>query len=662
MKKFVLVLLFAALACAQPTVAPTNAPLGSARGEDVGAYNITNSFETGYRFRSVGGDLGKYRSDVNFGNGVRLLSSSLTVHSKDGHGHYFDELLLNTQGLGNDPYEYSSLRVQKNHLYRYDFTWRLNDYYNPALPIAFGQHLEDTVKTLSDHSLVLFPQSFFRIITGYSRVNQNGPALSTVNLNGTRGDEFPLFTDVRRLQNEYRLGFELTAFGAKLSVLRDWQYFRDDTRRTAGDEPGNNPADGAILNQFRRDEPYHGSTKDWRVHLLWDSSKFVTVAGRFTHSDGNRDFIFDEAAYGTDRFLGAQNRQVLVFGNGRRPVTTASLTANFFPTQRLTVVNHTAFHNARIEGDGSYSDLSNSTLNLSTVEFQFLGIRTFTNSTDLNYNFSKAAGFFAGYQYSDRQIRSIEQSAFEGTADRVAAEQSNQLHTGRVGVRLQPWKPLSVSLDAEIGRANRPIYTISEKNYHALGGRIRYKARNVQLSVLARTNYNTNSASLFAHSARSRTYSADASWTARPWLSFDASYSKLHLDTISGIAYFFDSQLIGDRSTYISNIHSGYFGARIAAGSRAEITLGYSRIQDTGDNGRTSPIFPDLTGTGTPPAGFAYQSYPLTFESPLARVSIRITNRIRWNAGYQHYRYSEQLLQTQNYRAHTGYTSLSWMF
>ena len=52
---------------------------------------------------------------------------------------------------------------------------------------------------------------------------------------------FPLFTDVRRLQNEYRLGFELTAFGAKLSVLRDWQYFRDDTRRTAGDEPGNNP-------------------------------------------------------------------------------------------------------------------------------------------------------------------------------------------------------------------------------------------------------------------------------------------------------------------------------------------------------------------------------------------------------------------------------------
>ena len=197
----------------------------------------------------------------------------------------------------------------------------------------------------------------------------------------------------------------------------------------------------------------------------------------------------------------------------------------------------------------------------------------------------------------------------------------------------------------EIGRANRPFYTISEKNYHALGGRIRYKASNVQLSVLARTNYNTNSASLLAHSARSRTYSADVSWTARPWLSFDASYSKLHLDTISGIAYFFDSQLIGDRSTYISNIHSGYFGTRIAAGSRAEITLGYSRIQDAGDNGRTSPFFPDLTGTRD-----AACRLRISKLSPDIRIAAGAGvdtnyNQIRWNAGYQHYRYSEQLLQ-----------------
>jgi len=92
--------------------------------------------ETGYRFADVAGNRGKYRSDENFGNGVRLLGSSFSINSKDGHGWLFDEILLNTQGLGNDPYESASLRIQKNKVYRYDMLWRLNDYYNPGLTIA----------------------------------------------------------------------------------------------------------------------------------------------------------------------------------------------------------------------------------------------------------------------------------------------------------------------------------------------------------------------------------------------------------------------------------------------------------------------------------------------------------------------------------------------
>src|SRR5687768_6351574 len=97
MKTFGLAFTAAAILLAQPTVAPTDAQTGPRRGEDVGGYNITNSFEVGYRWRDVAGNLGKYRSDVNFGNGLRLLGSTLSVNSKEGHGNYFDELLLNTQ-------------------------------------------------------------------------------------------------------------------------------------------------------------------------------------------------------------------------------------------------------------------------------------------------------------------------------------------------------------------------------------------------------------------------------------------------------------------------------------------------------------------------------------------------------------------------------------
>ena len=124
---------------AQQVVAPTPETRGSARKAKItGDYNYTNTFEFGYRWSLVGGDDGEYRSVVNYGNGVRLLGSSLSINSKDGHGHYFDQILLNTMGLGNDPYQFVSLRVQKNQLYRYDMTWRLQDYYNPGLTVAGG--------------------------------------------------------------------------------------------------------------------------------------------------------------------------------------------------------------------------------------------------------------------------------------------------------------------------------------------------------------------------------------------------------------------------------------------------------------------------------------------------------------------------------------------
>jgi hypothetical protein len=651
-------------ALSQPVVAPTNEPVDTARGQDIGGYNVVNSFETGYRFRDVGGNLGKYRSDVNFGNGVRLLGTNLTVHSREGQGRYFDELLLNTQGLGNDPYQSSSFRVRKNRLYSYDLLWRRNEYFNPALPLASGQHFQDTARTLQDHNLVLLPQSPFRLFAGFSRMAQSGGGLSTVNLLGATGDEFPLFANIRRLQNEFRLGFEAVFFGTRLSVIRGWEGFRDDTRREAGASQGNNLADEATLRAFRRDEPYHGSTRNWRVGLLHDQSKRFGVNGRFTYAGTRRNFLFDEAATGTSRFGAPANRQILVAGEGRRPVTTAALTLSLFPTDRITIANHSAFHSTRMDGDGVYRELDNATLLFSTVEFSYLGIRAFTNATDVNVRFGRTAGLFAGYQFSTRRIRSVEQQSFEGTPERGTAEQTNRLHAGRFGLRLQPAKALSLVFDAEIGRADRPVFTTSERNYHALAARIRYKTRNLLLSAYTRANYNFNSASLFSHSSRSRQYAADLSWTVLPWLSFDANYSKLHLDTLTGIAYFFNRQLTDDRSVYISNLHGGHAGVRIGIGARADLFVGYSRIQDTGDGSRTLAA-PWVIGAPTAalaPGTLAYQTYPVAFESPLARLSVRLHNRLRWNAGYQHYRYAEDLLPMQNYRAHTGFTSLSWSF
>src|SRR5690349_18109154 len=97
-KRILIFLLAAGSLTAQEVVAPTREPVGSPRGDNAGNYNITRSFEFGYRWRLVGGDLGMYRTVNNYGNGLRMLGSSLSVNSKDGHGQWFDEILLNTLG------------------------------------------------------------------------------------------------------------------------------------------------------------------------------------------------------------------------------------------------------------------------------------------------------------------------------------------------------------------------------------------------------------------------------------------------------------------------------------------------------------------------------------------------------------------------------------
>src|ERR1700689_1632942 len=85
-----ILLLIPALVWGQDTIAPTtDESTAPVRGENVGTYNVVQSWELGYRYASVGGDDGKYRSDVNYHDGIRLLSSYLTVNSREGHGRWF---------------------------------------------------------------------------------------------------------------------------------------------------------------------------------------------------------------------------------------------------------------------------------------------------------------------------------------------------------------------------------------------------------------------------------------------------------------------------------------------------------------------------------------------------------------------------------------------
>jgi hypothetical protein len=671
--RIVISLLFASsMVLAQDTVAPTTGEqTGPARGEEAHGYNVVQSWELGYRFASIGGDEGKYRSDVNYRNGIRLLSSYLTVNSQDGHGRLFDAISLSTQGLGNDPYEAATLRIEKNRLYRYDMIWRSNDYFNPGLTVANGEHLMDTNHRWQDHEITLLPQNWFRVRAGYSRTLQDGPALTTEQEFDTRGDVFPLFRDLREQYNEYRIGFDVSLRRFRLTVLRRWEYFKEDstdnlTATLAGASvPFGFAPDTSSLTAFTRAQPMRGNTGGWMGNL-YGQEKWLAVNARFTYAGGRGNFIQNESAVGVDRFGAAQNRQIVVTGNADRPVTTGDLNLTFLPESRLSIVNNTSVSNTRMNGDNFYTQVDNATGLAQNISFQFLGIRLITNATDLHYRFSRTFDVFAGFRYSDRQIRSIEARTTPGVPfNNFNTEQVNLLHAGVIGVNWMPIKDLRFHAEAEVGSNNQPLAPFSLGDYHAIRSRLQYRKKNWSVGASYQENYNNNSIVITAYSSKARNYSAEASWSAKPWLAIDTSYSKLHLDTIGGVAFFAGlptpALVNGQESIYISNIHAANLGARIPLGSRADIYLGYNITKDTGD-GRTS-----LATQPTAIAQIFYnvQTFPLTYQTPLARISVKINSKLRYNLGYQYYGYHEQfgvLSEFQNYRAHTGYTSLLWSF
>ena len=228
------------------------------------------------------------------------------------------------------------------------------------------------------------------------------------------------------------------------------------------------------------------------------------------------------------------------------------------------------------------------------------------------------------------------------------------LHAGTLGLQLRPVKPLLLQFDAELGRNSHPFYPVSEKDYHGLNGRAFYRTRSYTLSAQAKSNYNFNSQSLFSYSARLRQYSADVSWTPRAGLALEAGYARIHTDTLTGLAFFVSNQLVSNqRSVYISNLHTAHLGLHVMAGSRVSLFAGCSHAEDTGAS-QLPPV--------SVPALALVQTYPLRFLSPMGRVSVKLTEKLRWNAGYEYYGYREELLALQDYGAHTLYSSVLWSF
>jgi hypothetical protein len=117
----------------------------------------------------------------------------------------------------------------------------------------------------------------------------------------------------------------------------------------------------------------------------------------------------------------------------------------------------------------------------------------------------------------------------------------------------------------------------------------------------------------------------------------------------------------GYSSQFVSNLHTVSVMARTTV-RRGTLYAGYHLSRDTGDGrGRQDLGLQNLAAAETT----AWSTFPMRYQSPMARLSIQLTPKTQWNFGWQLYRYNQSFAYfgyQPYYRAHTGYTSLTYTF
>jgi len=670
---------------AQPVAAPTPDRSISSRNFEGDSYNVTNSFEVGYRFAEVGGDSGLYRATENYGYGLRLFGSSFTANSIDGHGMLFDSLSINTMGLGNDPYSVASMRIEKNDVYRYDMTWRSNDYFNPAFLDGASRNLLNTNRVMQDHDLAIILAKWAKLKLGYSRNHDTGPAFSTYEeyIGGLARSVVPLDQNMRQDWNEYRLGGQFDFLGFRLSLSHQWDFYKEDTEPASliPGQPYPVP-NTSLATSYLRSAPMHIQTPGWFGNLNRSGTLWAMNA-RITYSKADQSSIYYENETGPGvAKVGVCNNcgvgppavaSTYMPGAALQPFTAGDLTFSLFPTDRLTIVNSISATNDHIAGSGPMLQVNTSAATKSIFWYQDLGEKRVSDSLDANYRFTNWLGLNAEYRYTDRRLdNNLIRTGTTKSTD--INTMSDHLNTGTLGFRIKPLQPVTINLDASLGIDNAPETPVSLAHYHNIKARVQYAKKRMRFGATYRQLYNLNAPVLFAYySSHSRDFSVNSSFEVHHNLSLDLSYSKTHLDTFADLYAELPTtpdwpksgkiaNVRGYVSQYISNIHTVSAIARTAIKDRATLYVGYNITRDTGDGRAAQNLL-----LQDPAAAYLAlaNTFPMTYQAPLARLSIKLSPKLRWNAGWEFYRYNQKFAYfayQPYFRAQTGYTSLSFAF
>ena len=680
-------------------------------GENAGDYTVISSVEFGYRGLRVDGDLNKYQSDLNYKAGPRLFDSSFLLRSTDSKGGLFETFLVTSTGWGADPQ--GNLRVSVEHpkWYRFDGTYRrfkyfrfLNTFANPNWvfsPASFsvppkpvtGEHGYNSRIKLGDFDLTLLPKNrWIRFNVGYSPERYSGPAFTNYHAGG---NEFILLSQLRSRANDFRVGADGKLGPLNFSFLQGFRRFRDDSTIDLGVTPGINlnPA-VASLTSFDRNEPARGSVDYTRFSVQTLVAKRLDITGRIIYSKAEQNFTSIESFTGRNwnpRITGfppsppgaTPNTLNLgrynLTGDTERPSWLGDLGLTWLATDKLRLSNTFRVETFEIDGAALFADFFSLTrgTRTDTIGFSNRDVHTRTeyrkiqNTIEGDYQFSKDYSIHLGYRYGRRRITEAISGFNLGSNSPTplvpdSFTEHNNTHAILGGFKARPASEWTIYFDAEHGTADNVFTRIGNYNYTNIRAKSRYKPTSrvaFNLAVITKDNANPSeiagvSLEDFGVSVKSRIFSSSLDWTATSRFSISTGYNYHWINSSAKLDYFFNNvqHPLGNSLYFVRN--NFFFVESVARiAPRATIFTAYRINKDNGQGNRVADP------TGRP--GTLIASYPMSFQSPEARLAIKLHHRLDWNVGYQYYNYNESPIvgpRPQNYHAHLPYTSLRLYF
>ena len=540
---WVVLLLLAAGTVLAQNPAPSPTAGGDGDGRQIGGYQVQQSVELGYRFADVTGSSPMYDTFIDQAQGLRLMQQSLSMRAPSGTGMLFDDLSISSFGWGGEPENVARAKVSKFKYYDLNFLFRRDHNYfdydllanplnpptsSPAIAVDFSPHSMYNTRRMYDFDLTLLPQSKFSIRLGMTHNRSDGPTFSTIH----EGTEALLYQGWNVTDNLFRFGFDLKVL-PKTTISYD-QYIdfgKNDTDyslepfatyllpggtpvdlgiswNTAGSAPCAAPLKGGAANptcngqfSYLRNQRVRSTAPTEQLRMVSNYLRRVSLVAQTTYSNTDLSSPYLEIFNGLISRNGEREDYLTGPANTRRIDATADLGLTITLTKALAVSDSFRYDHwhmpatwdsvetvtAGVAPVTLLSPLGTATTTSDLVA-TFLGMRSFYNVLQVQYNPSRRVGVRAGYKVQYRNVFKADPETIDPVAgfapfegDSITSNQQGPVF----GLWLRPTNKLRIDADVEalttLGCQACPnaeeifITRISPRQQQNYRGRLSYK-------------------------------------------------------------------------------------------------------------------------------------------------------------------------------------------